>query len=53
MSEEMKTVETPAAAAAARPERPARPFAKKRFESRRKVCKICAEKIPTKTANVE
>lgn len=26
-------------------ERPARPFAKKRFEARRKVCKFCAEKI--------
>ena len=34
------------AAAASRPERPARPYmAKKRFESRRKVCKVCAEKI--------
>ena len=48
MSEEMKTVETPAAAAAAKPaEKPARPFGKKRFESRRKVCKICAEKMDT------
>ncbi|ACC98906.1 Ribosomal protein S18 [Elusimicrobium minutum Pei191] len=29
-----------------RPERPAKgPFGKKRFESRRKVCKLCAEKI--------
>ena len=26
-------------------ERSARPFAKKRFEARRKVCKFCAEKI--------
>lgn len=49
MSEEIKTVETPAAApvAAAKTERPARPFGKKRFESRRKVCKICAEKMDT------
>ena len=47
MSEEMKTVETPAATAAAKTERPARPFGKKRFESRRKVCKICAEKMDT------
>ena len=50
MSEEIKTVETPAAAPAvpaAKTERPARPFGKKRFESRRKVCKICAEKIDT------
>ena len=52
MSEEMKTTQAPAAAApaaaapAARSERPARPFmGKKRFESRRKVCKVCAEKI--------
>ena len=46
MSEEMKTNAAPAAApAAGRPERPARPFMKKRFESRRKVCKVCAEKI--------
>ena len=45
MSEEIKTNVAPAAAAAARPERPARPFGKKRFESRRKVCKVCAEKI--------
>ncbi len=48
MSEEIKT-QAPAAnttAPAARPERPARPFmGKKRFESRRKVCKVCAEKI--------
>ncbi len=49
MSEEIKTApaaEQPApVAAAARPERPARAFGKKRFESRRKVCKLCAEKI--------
>ncbi len=46
MSEEIKTNAAPAAApAAGRPERPARPFMKKRFESRRKVCKVCAEKI--------
>lgn len=49
MSEEIKTpaANTAApAAAASRPERPARPYmAKKRFESRRKVCKVCAEKI--------
>ena len=48
MSEEIKT-QAPAAntaAPAARPERPARPFmGKKRFESSRKVCKVCAEKI--------
>ena len=49
MSEEIKTVETTAAApaAAAKTEKPARPFGKKRFESRRKVCKICAEKMDT------
>ncbi len=36
----------PAAAPAARGERPARPFGgKRRFESRRKVCKLCAEKM--------
>lgn len=36
----------PAAASAARSERPARPFGgKRRFESRRKVCKLCAEKM--------
>lgn len=47
MSEEIKSTQAPAAAVpAVRAERPARPFAgKKRFESRRKVCKICAEKI--------
>lgn len=51
MSEEIKTNTTaaPAPAAAAsteRTERPARPFGpKKRFESRRKVCKFCADKI--------
>ena len=37
--------EAPAAATTARPERPARPFGKRRFESRRKVCKLCAEKM--------
>lgn len=46
MSEEIKHTETTASAPAARTDRPARPFvAKKRFESRRKVCKVCAEKI--------
>ena len=47
MSEEIKTTpaETAPAAAANRAERPVRPFGKKRFESRRKVCKVCAEKI--------
>ena len=47
MSEEIKNTpaEAAPAAAAARSERPARPFGKKRFESRRKVCKVCAEKI--------
>ena len=51
MAEEIKNTQAPAAApaaanTAARPERPARPFmGKKRFESRRKVCKVCAEKI--------
>lgn len=52
MSEEIKNTQAPAATApaaaapAARSERPARPFmGKKRFESRRKVCKVCAEKI--------
>ena len=52
MSEEIKNTQAPAAAApaaaapASRSERPARPFmGKKRFESRRKVCKVCAEKI--------
>lgn len=50
MSEEIKNTQAPVAAnavaPAARSERPARPFmGKKRFESRRKVCKVCAEKI--------
>ena len=51
MTEEIKetqapAAETTAAAPAARAERPARPFGgKKRFESRRKVCKVCAEKM--------
>lgn len=47
MSEETKATETTAAPAPAAPraERPSRPFVKKRFESRRKVCKVCAEKI--------
>lgn len=48
MSEEIKTpvANTAAPAAPAKTERPARPYmAKKRFESRRKVCKVCAEKI--------
>ena len=40
--------ENTAAAPAARGERPARPFGgKRRFESRRKVCKLCAEKMDT------
>jgi small subunit ribosomal protein S18 len=51
MSEEIKNVEISAAttteAAATKPEKPARPFGKKRFESRRKVCKLCAEKMDT------
>ncbi len=37
--------ETAPKAAEAGQERAARPFGKKRFESRRKVCKFCAEKI--------
>lgn len=51
MAEEIKetqapVAETTAAAPAARGERPARAFGgKKRFESRRKVCKVCAEKM--------
>lgn len=53
MSEETIKTETAAATPAAetRPERPARaerpfkPYGKKRFESRRKVCKMCADKI--------
>ena len=53
MAEEITNTPAPAAAAeptaapaAARPERPARTFmGKKRFESRRKVCKLCAEKM--------
>ena len=52
MSEEIKNTQAPAAAApaaaapAARSERPARPFmGKQRFDSRRKVCTVCAEKI--------
>lgn len=57
MSEEK--IETTAAAAttapaaearterAPRPERPFKPYGKKRFESRRKVCKMCADKIDT------
>jgi len=49
MSETNEKTEVTAAPAAegARPaERPARvPFGKKRFESRRKVCKLCADKI--------
>ncbi|WP_428059249.1 30S ribosomal protein S18 [Candidatus Avelusimicrobium faecicola] len=44
MSEEIKTPAANTAAPVAA--RPARPYmAKKRFESRRKVCKVCAEKI--------
>ena len=50
MAEEIKTTQAPAAAenAAAQParaERSARVGGKRRFESRRKVCKACAEKI--------
>ena len=53
MSEEKienKEVNAAPAAETAKPqegaaERSARPFAKKRFEARRKVCKFCAEKI--------
>ena len=46
MSEETKVTSTETATPAApRAERPARPFGKKRFESRRKVCKLCAEKM--------
>ena len=54
MSEEKienKEVNAAPAAETAKPqegataERQARPFAKKRFEARRKVCKFCAEKI--------
>ena len=50
MAEEIKETQAPAAentaAPAARGERPARAFGgKKRFESRRKVCKVCAEKM--------
>lgn len=55
MAEEMNNTQAPAAAAetpaapvAARAEKPARGFVgKKRFESRRKVCKLCAEKMDT------
>ena len=52
MAEEINNTQAPAAenntaaAPAARGERPARAFGgKRRFESRRKVCKVCAEKI--------
>jgi small subunit ribosomal protein S18 len=54
MAEEINNTQAPApvaetaAPAAARAERPARAFmGKKRFESRRKVCKLCAEKMDT------
>ncbi len=54
MAEEINNTQAPAAEAtapaapAARGERPARPFGgKRRFESRRKVCKLCAEKMDT------
>ena len=56
MAEEINNTQAPAAAAeiaaaapaAPRAERPARGFmGKKRFESRRKVCKLCAEKMDT------
>ena len=51
MAEEINNTQAPAAenttaAPAARGERPARAFGgKRRFESRRKVCKLCAEKM--------
>ena len=50
MAEEINTNQAPAAEAAAtqpaaRAERPTRFGGKRRFESRRKVCKVCAEKI--------
>jgi len=52
MAEEINNTQAPAAEAtapavpAARGERPARPFGgRRRFESRRKVCKLCAEKM--------
>ena len=53
MAEEIKNTQAPAAetpvaattASAPRVERPARPFGKRRFESRKKVCKLCAEKM--------
>lgn len=50
MAEEIKVKEAPvaaenAAAPAARAERPSRFGGKRRFESRRKVCKVCAEKM--------
>ncbi len=52
MAEETNNTQAPATATtavpAARGERPARPFGgKRRFESRRKVCKLCAEKMDT------
>jgi small subunit ribosomal protein S18 len=45
--EKVEKTETVAAPVdAVRTDRPARtPFAKKRFESRRKVCKLCADKV--------
>ena len=57
MAEELNNTQAPAteatapaaAAPTARPERPARPFGKRRFESRRKVCKLCAERWTTLT----
>lgn len=53
MAEELTNTQAPATEATApaaaaptvRPERPMRPFGKRRFESRRKVCKLCAEKM--------
>ncbi len=49
MAEEIKTNAAPTAAApaaeATRERAPRAPFGKKRFESRRKVCKFCADKI--------
>ena len=54
MAEEIKNTQAPAAenntaaTPAVRGERPARGFGgKRRFESRRKVCKLCAEKMDT------
>lgn len=45
MAEEIKQATPAAAPATENRERPARAPFKKRFESRRKVCKFCADKI--------